>query len=197
MDSRILANTTKPGSTSMGSAAGSLIRGNHQQLITPLFGQGASSPSLFTSLLSGNHQQLLTPLPVQGASSAYSFISLLSGQSIGSGFLRGSSLSGGMKFNSYGGVFGDGTSGGVGVRGGTSTLQQYGSYGSGGKYGGCREYLSDQMNAPYGGMKYNVNNADGMLVGEVNKNVWWSHRRMFRVSTVISLSEISLAWEMG
>ncbi|KAK1386204.1 hypothetical protein POM88_023939 [Heracleum sosnowskyi] len=102
-----------------------------------------------------------------------------------------------MKFNSYWVVFGDGTSGGVGVRGGASTLQQYGSYGSGGKYGGCTEYLSDQMNAPYGGMMYNLNNADGMLVVEVNNNVWRSHRRMFRVSTVISLPQISLAWKMG
>ncbi|KAK1386195.1 hypothetical protein POM88_023930 [Heracleum sosnowskyi] len=87
MASSILANSTKRGSTSMGSAARSLIRGNHQQLTTPLFGQGASSPSTFTSLLSRNHQQLLTLLPRKGASSFNSFTSLLSGQSTGSDFL--------------------------------------------------------------------------------------------------------------
>ncbi|KAK1387189.1 hypothetical protein POM88_015367 [Heracleum sosnowskyi] len=74
----------------------------------------------------------------------------------------GSSLFGGiLKFNSYGGALGDEMSGGGG-RGGGSTLQQYGSYGSAEKYGGM-EYLSDQMNASYGGMMYNVNNAGGMM----------------------------------
>lgn len=109
-------------------------------------------------LIPWSHQQLITPLPGQGASSPYSFTSLLSGKSNGSAF------------NSYLGALGDVMSGG-GVRGGGSTLQQYGTYDSAGGYGGGVEPLSDQMNAAYGGMMYKVNNADGMLVGEVNNNV--------------------------
>ncbi|KAK1387190.1 hypothetical protein POM88_015368 [Heracleum sosnowskyi] len=256
----IVANASNPGSRSLGSAAGSLIPGNDQQLSTPLLGQGASSPNSFTSLLSG-HQELSTPLLGQGASSPNSFTSLLSGKSIGSAFQAkisfpsntapsnmfhfgfsgsaglnnpqndvdlnlsnsfsgglmmnaetthkilsstlpspqlsatallqkaslltgansnnaalmkglGSSLSGGMKFNINGGALGDGMSGGGGGRGGGSTLQKNGNYGGAGKYGRSgMVYLSDQMNAPYGGMMYNVNSADGMLVGEVNNNV--------------------------
>lgn len=92
----------------------------------------------------------------------------------------GGSFSGAMKFNNYGagGAFGDGMSGGV--RGGGSTFsdQMYnnlnvggGSYGNVG-FGGGMEYFGDQMYyASYGGMMYNVKNADGMLVEGVNNHV--------------------------
>ncbi|KAK1386234.1 hypothetical protein POM88_023969 [Heracleum sosnowskyi] len=105
--------------------------------------------------------QLLAQLLRQGTSSARFIYQFVTRQSIGSAFLRGSSLFGGIKFNSYRGAFGYGMSGGACLRGCASTLQQYGSYGSGGKYGGCMEYLSDQMNTPYGEMMYYPNNANG------------------------------------
>ncbi|KAK1387182.1 hypothetical protein POM88_015360 [Heracleum sosnowskyi] len=84
----------------------------------------------------------------------------------------GSSLTGGVRFYSYGGALGDGMSGGG--RGVGSNFQGYdnfnvsggSTYGSAGGYGGGMEYFGDQMNASSGGI-----NADGMLVGEVNNNV--------------------------
>ncbi|KAK1387191.1 Protein indeterminate-domain 4 chloroplastic [Heracleum sosnowskyi] len=86
----------------------------------------------------------------------------------------GSSFSAGMKLINYGGALRDGILSG-GDRGAGSTIE--GTYNnlnvSGGSYGnaGGMEYLSDQTNAPSGAMMYNVNNADGILVGEVNDNV--------------------------
>ncbi|KAK1386219.1 hypothetical protein POM88_023954 [Heracleum sosnowskyi] len=106
--------------------------------------------------------QLLARILRQGTSSARFIYQFVTRQSIGSAFLRGSSLFGGIKFNSYRGAFGYGMSGGACLRGCASTLQQYGSYGSGGKYGGCMEYLSDQMNTPYGEMMTEVSQGSGV-----------------------------------
>lgn len=90
----------------------------------------------------------------------------------------GSSSSLGMKFNGYTGAMGDGMSSGGGIGGGSTLEEMYnnwnvgtGSNGSAGGYGGGVEALSGQMNAPYGGMMYNVNKADEMLIGEMNNNV--------------------------
>ncbi|KAL1803512.1 hypothetical protein ACET3Z_032159 [Daucus carota] len=81
----------------------------------------------------------------------------------------GSTLSGGLKLDNYGGALGDGMSGGS--RGGGSTFpdmynNQSGSGGGTGGYRSGMEYFCDQMNAPYGEMMYNEKTADGILVGE-------------------------------
>ncbi|KAK1386232.1 hypothetical protein POM88_023967 [Heracleum sosnowskyi] len=142
--------------------------------------------SLLTILLCGN--ATLSSPSRQGTSSARFIYQFVNGQSIGSAFLRGSSLFGGIKFNSYEGAFGCGMSGGARLRGGTSTLQQYGSYGSGGKYGGCREYLSDQMNAPYGEMMYYLNNANGDKCFEVVHPIFHAKEISGKLITVLTLN---------
>ncbi|KAL1803510.1 hypothetical protein ACET3Z_032160 [Daucus carota] len=83
----------------------------------------------------------------------------------------GSTLSGGLKFDSYGGALGAGMSAGSGGGGSTFPDMYKNQNGSGGGTRGYRsgmEYFCDQMNAPYGEMMYNEKTADGMLVGEQN-----------------------------
>ncbi|KAL8157717.1 zinc finger protein JACKDAW-like [Apium graveolens] len=256
MASSILANSSNvPGSMSMGSAAGSLILGNHQQFSSPLYGLGATRPNSFTSLLSGqsidqsvfqplhpgterkltfprasnfsgihgfpcytatsnmlnfgmncsadlgnphndldlNTNSSFTGLMMNAEASAFTFLNSNSAtpqlsntalhqkaavtgsnsNNVSSMKSVGSSLSFGMKFNSYTGYMGDGMNSGGGIRGGsyTGSLGDGMYIGAGGYEGGMENRLSDPMNARFGGMMYTVNNADGMLDGEVSNNV--------------------------
>nr|XP_017225265.1 PREDICTED: protein indeterminate-domain 12-like [Daucus carota subsp. sativus] len=86
----------------------------------------------------------------------------------------GSTLSGGLKLDNYGGALGDRMSGGGRGGGSTFPADMYNNQnGSGGGTRGYRsgmEYFCDQVNAPYGEMMYNGKTADGILVGEQNNN---------------------------
>ena len=88
MASGIVANASNTSSTSLGPAGGLLIPWSHQQLLTPLLGQGASSPYSFTSLLSSPW--------VGSAFSSY-------GGALGDGTSGGGGRGGGSILQQYGG----------------------------------------------------------------------------------------------